>query len=1060
MPEPDEPSGSADHHVTAVLVTHDGERWLRPVLDGLYEQSRPWQQLAVVDTGSTDSTLEILRERVPDSAVTHRPRDTGYGAAVKAAVAQAAPAEPGSHEWLWLIHDDSQPEPEVLEHLLAAVTADPGLGVVGPKIRGWYDRRVLLEMGVSIDGGGRRETSLERGEQDQGQHDNRRETLAVSSAGMLIRRDVWDALDGFDPHLPLLRDDVDLCWRAWLAGHRVAVVPAAVMHHAEAAARERRRIDTGSGRLHLLDRAGALRVLLANLSTAAFVLALPRLLIGSLVRAAFYLAAKAPRDSADELRAVWTVLLRPRAVLRMRRARRTDHAVLATSLRRLFPRAGHQFGLAAEALTHAIGGRRVDRESIGRHRAAETGGDSAFEDLDAGAGGMILRRVIRSPATMLVLGLTLLAAVAERHLFGSGKLLGGALLPAPDSLRQLWSAYTSSWHPDGLGSPAAAPPYLGILGLGGILTLGQVSLVVSFLLLAAIPLACFTAYWSSGALSTSRPFRLWGAAAYALAPAATGAVAAGRLGSAVVVVLLPVACRVAVRVVGTRGRPPTDRAAWTFALLTTVMIAFVPLVWVLLVFPAAVVAGLGRSDPALLRRVAIAVVAPMAVLLPWSAHALRHPARLFIEPGPTGPGLSDRAHSVLQTLVLNPGGPGTGLGWVAVGVVGAGLVGLALAADRGTVLLAWLLALDAYLIALIASRVSVTAPAGGHPAAAWPGVALAAAQLAVTVAAVVGCRDLPSRLSTRDFGIGQPLAAGLAAVAIAAPVLAGTTWLWRGADDPVRRGSADTVPANVAAESGTSDRPRTLVLRSPGNGSELSYVLVRGAGPRLGAVDESVPAEAYAELKALVGDLVSGRGDAVAPRLSDFAIRYVEVRTPVAASVSEALDTVPGLERLASSSDHALWRLALPTARLTVAVPGNPPTTVALASGATSATGALPAGPAGRVLQLAEPADSHWSAHLAGGRLPGTERAGWAQSWALPSSGGELTVRYTDHLRGLGLLWQGLALLIVTVLALPAAAVRTPDDAEPTPVPAGAGRHAHGEDSATAESPGAVGAGR
>src|SRR5581483_11637894 len=111
--------------------------------------------------------------------------------------------------------------------------------------------------------------------------------------------------------------------------------------------------------------------------------------------------------------------------------------------------------------------------------------------------------------------------------------------------------------------------------------------------------------------------------------------------------------------------------------------------------------------------------------------------------------------------------------------------------------------------------------------------------------------------------------------------------------------------------------------------------------------------------------------------------------------------------------------------------PGSPPTTVALASGATSARVQLPAGPAGRVLQLAEPADSHWSAQLAGKSLTGTERAGWAQSWALPGTGGELTVRYTDHLRDLGLLWQGLTVLVITVLALPAAAARAPDDADP-----------------------------
>jgi GT2 family glycosyltransferase len=1066
MPEPSEFSRSSEHHVTVVLVTHDGERWLRPVLDGVFAQTLPWQRLAVADTGSLDATLELLHDRVPPEQVIHLPRPTGYGAAVKAAVQRSGsdgPAAPVDlrHQWLWLLHDDSEPEPQALEHLLAAVEADPGLGVVGTKIRGWYDRRVLLEVGVTIDAGGRRETSLERGEQDQGQHDNRRETLAVSSAGMLVRRDVWDTLGGFDPHLPLLRDDVDLCWRAWLAGHRVAVVPAAVVHHAEASARERRRIDAGPGRLHLLDRAGALRVLLANLSTTAFLLALPRLLVGSLVRATAYLVAKAPRDAADELLAVGTVLIRPRAVLRMRRTRRTTHEVMASSLRRLFPPAGHQLGLAAEALTHAIGGRRVGREAIGRHRVAEPGSDAGFVDeLDAGAGGMLLRRVVRSPAVVLGFGLSVLTLLAERHLLRGGRLLGGALLPAPHSLGQLAATWSASWHADGLGSPVAAPPYLGLLSVGGVLTFGQPSLLVSILLLAAVPAAGASAYWASSGLPAARAFRLWGAAAYALAPTLTGALAAGRLGTCFAVVLLPLWVRAGVRAVGTPGRAGTDRAAWTFALLSTVLIAFVPLVWVLLVAPGVVVAVCARSDGSLRRRAAIALLAPPVALLPWSAHLLRHPVRLLIEPGPTGPGLSDRAHSVVRTLLLNPGGPGSGPGLLGFGVVAAGLVGLAVSRDRGIVLLAWAFAIDAYLVALVASRVSVAAPAGGHPAAAWPGVAVAAAQAAVTVAAVVGCRDVPHRLRRRDFGVAQPLAAGLLLAAVAAPVLAGAAWLWRGADGPLHRGSADTVPANVAAESATSDRPRTLVLRSTGgtpDPTELSYALVRGAGPRLGAVDESVPAAAYAALRSLVGDLVSARGDDVAPRLADFAIRYVEVRAPVAGSVAQALDSVPGLERLGASGDHQLWRLALPTARLTILAPGNA-TAVALPSGATSATAQLPPGPGGRVLALAEPVDSHWTARLAGAALRPAERDGWAQSWSLPPAGGELTLRYTDHLRGLGVAWQGLALLVLVVLALPAAAARAQYDAEPAPVASGAGRHALGEEAA-AEPPAAAAAG-
>ncbi len=112
-----------------------------------------------------------------------------------------------------------------------------------------------------------------------------------------------------------MRDDIDLCWRVWLAGHRVVVVPEAVVYHAEASARERREIHIASGRVHLLDRAGAMRILLANLPTRRFVFAVPRLLIGGLLRAFGYLVAKIPRHAADEVLAIGDVLLHPQAIL-------------------------------------------------------------------------------------------------------------------------------------------------------------------------------------------------------------------------------------------------------------------------------------------------------------------------------------------------------------------------------------------------------------------------------------------------------------------------------------------------------------------------------------------------------------------------------------------------------------------------------------------------------------------------------------------------------------------------------------------------------------------------
>ena len=130
-----------------------------------------------------------------------------------------------------------QPRPRALLALTLAIEDYPDADILGPKLREWPSLRRLLEVGVTITGTGRRETGLERGEYDQGQHDEARRVLAVNTAGMLVRRRVLEDLGGFDDELPIFGNDIDFGWRAARAGHPTMVVPQAVVFHAEAAHR-------------------------------------------------------------------------------------------------------------------------------------------------------------------------------------------------------------------------------------------------------------------------------------------------------------------------------------------------------------------------------------------------------------------------------------------------------------------------------------------------------------------------------------------------------------------------------------------------------------------------------------------------------------------------------------------------------------------------------------------------------------------------------------------------------------------------------------------------------
>ena len=125
---------------------------------------------------------------------------------------------------------------------------------------------------------------------------------------------------------------------------------------------------------------------------------------------------------------------------------------------------------------------------------------------------------------------------------------------------------------------------------------GKPWLAVDFVLFAAVPAAGLTAFLATRRVTSVLAARIWLAATYALLPVAMGAVAAGRIGTAVAFVLLPLIGIAAGRML--TGPPRrARRAAWAAGLLTAVAAAFVPLVWPITILAAVGLAAAWTLNP-------------------------------------------------------------------------------------------------------------------------------------------------------------------------------------------------------------------------------------------------------------------------------------------------------------------------------------------------------------------------------------------------------------------------------------------------------------------------------
>uniref|UniRef100_UPI00117BBB47 glycosyltransferase n=1 Tax=Kineosporia sp. R_H_3 TaxID=1961848 RepID=UPI00117BBB47 len=348
--------------VTAVLVSRDGEQRLARTLAAVAAQTRRPDLLVAADTGSADRSTAMLATATPH--VLRLGRKASFADAVQGAVAALVARttvredprpEPGgagaagadgtatgqregegrgqqTTEWLWLLHDDGAPAPDALARLLEAVETAPSVAVAGCKQVDWDDDQHLLDVGFTTSTLGARVTGLDPREVDQGQHDARSDVLAVSTAGMLVRRDVWQALGGPDPLLAHARDDVDLCHRVRLAGHRVVVVPGAVVAHAGSGPAG----EPSSGRSwYRADRRDALHLRLAGAHAGLVPVLWLWTALAAPVRSLWRLVLKQPDRAVDELVAAAVVLATPRRWLRSRARTRRAQTVPRDTLKPL-----------------------------------------------------------------------------------------------------------------------------------------------------------------------------------------------------------------------------------------------------------------------------------------------------------------------------------------------------------------------------------------------------------------------------------------------------------------------------------------------------------------------------------------------------------------------------------------------------------------------------------------------------------------------------------------------------------------------------------------------------
>ncbi|MTV26003.1 glycosyltransferase family 2 protein [Nitriliruptoraceae bacterium ZYF776] len=1012
----DLPAPTSDTPVLAVLVAHDGDPWLERTLAGLAAQTHEALEVLAVDNGSTDGSRALLRRHLAEDQVLIADRDLGFGAAVSMALdARASGAAP----YVLLVHDDLELAPDAVSQLAVALDDDPRLAVAGPKLLDWDDERRLQSVGWTVDLTGRADSGVDEGELDQGQRDVDRRSLYVSSGGMLVRREAFDELGRFDRRYHLFRDDLDLCWRAWLAGHDVEVVPEAVGRHAASATTYQRLGQTRFiGPRYFAER-NTLATLLKNYGPLRLLGVVPLYFLVGVAKVLGFLLTRRLSDAWQTVRAWAWNAVHLRETWRLRRRAQAARTRSDAELRELFGRIAPRLRAYVEAIADWVAGGDV---GTAPERAP---GTPAPEPETATARVRQLLR--RRPVLVAGTTLGLLFLVAALPLFAQGTLRGGEFAPWPGSPASFLADHGAPWHDAaGLGTAEPPSPAQALLGVWQALVLGSSYLAPRLLLLGLMALAWVLALRAAQRYSARKLPRVAAATAYVLSPPAVAALVTGDLGALVVLAALPGILAAGGTVVQARHRPDIAwRAAAAAAIAGAIAGAFVPMVLLVLVglgvlvLVAALPRVTGAERAGLTARVGLAALGPLALLVPWSFDLLAADGPLAT--ASREPVVTDAWRWLLLSPEL-PGFPGIAVG---VGFLLAGVLGVLLGWRRQPVLVAslWTVAVTGAVVGWWLAR------GGSGP---WPGLPLLATAAAFAGLLAVAFASAEAQLGRHAFGWRQ-VAVAVTGVAVAVSFGGVALRLVSQPLDAYVVGR-ETLPAFVTA-SATGDDPFRVLVLAAGDDGRVDYEIVPGGGPTMAGYGLRPDPGADAVVERTVDALVGGTDPGAAVSLGRLGVRFVHVPD---GGQTEALDDALRRQR-------GLEPRPVPSGRVLAVTGALPVVSVVPAEAfeALVARGSVPEGTdpeplearadgsfggtveGGGVVVVTEVAGAGFEATLDGRALPPLE--GPTVAFAVPEGGGHLEIQHeATTQRGVALTGQLLlVLLVISILLRPPGLGRT-----------------------------------
>ena len=209
--------------VSIIIVNYNGVHHLQDCLKSIQEIDYPNYEVVLVDNASWDDSIQFVRKNFQWVRIISLEKNHGFAEGSNIGASNA------SGEYIVFLNNDTKVDKKWLSELVKEISRDDSIATCGSKML-FYSGNIVNHAGASLTLLGNT-FDIGFGQKDSEVFDKRGLVGSTCGGSMIIKKNIFELLGGFDPDYFACSEDVDLCLRAWIYGFKNMYVPASIVYH-------------------------------------------------------------------------------------------------------------------------------------------------------------------------------------------------------------------------------------------------------------------------------------------------------------------------------------------------------------------------------------------------------------------------------------------------------------------------------------------------------------------------------------------------------------------------------------------------------------------------------------------------------------------------------------------------------------------------------------------------------------------------------------------------------------------------------------------------------------